>query len=469
MAASSTGCPITLAVQSQKVRRVTNPFARRNTGRDHFPIWDLAFSFSPQKSEDADGSIFSQSSSSLDLSIGAKAALYEHMRHIEKHGLDGAPAPENSMTPRHPLDEKWDLLLDGGLFRDENDTSADETQKLGLDVRLFAAKQEGDESIEVMTDSSSDYFNSSRVMMLGTPERNKMVINMVSIRGEASSDVFFSDESDIAETHSCIAPERDIGLDLSHEHPSFLSLSAADVSRISASDWEAKGSPDVSVFDFRIATEDSNFINIIDSSFSSDSRRSSSESDKEARSSVSARNQRQQRSTLFNADKENTITAKIPNQAKKAAKISSLSAVSMPSSNANNIVRTESNSVASSNQVLPMLSTHVNTFSGINLLRELQDATYKAPSPKMKPSSLDRGRCSSCASFSATRTEHDRGGNTSSSGRSSSGSLTGRRRFRTVVPSRVFITEPSEFPDENDSFSTKSASSKASPLKSKSR
>jgi hypothetical protein len=469
MAASSNGCPITLAAQSQTVRRRKNPFTRRNTSKDHFPNWDLALNFPPEKNEDVDGSIFSQSSSSLDLSIGAKAALYEHMRHIEKHGLDGAPAPESSMTPRHPLDEKWDLLLDCGLFRDENNTTADETQKLGLDVRLFAAKQEGNESIEVMTDSSSDYFNSSRVMMLVTPERNKKLINMVSIRGEASSDVFFSDESDIAETHSCIAPELDIGLDLYHEQPSFLSMSAADVSRISAADWEAKSSPNVSVCDFRIATEDSNFINIIDSSFSTDSRRSSSDSDKKARSPVSARNQLQHRCMVFNADKENTMTAKIPIQATKVAKIGSGPVGSMPSSNTNNTLRTESNSVASSNQALPMTSTHVNAFSGINLLKELQDATYYAPNPKMKPNSLDTGSCSSCGSFSATRTEHDRERNTASSEGSSSCSLSGRRRFRTVVPSRVFMTEPSEFPDENDSFSTKGESSKAPPLQSKSR
>lgn len=52
-------------------------------------------------------------SSSLDMSIGARAALSEHLRHIARYGLDGQQNVVLQPGERDGLDEEWDRLMDG--------------------------------------------------------------------------------------------------------------------------------------------------------------------------------------------------------------------------------------------------------------------------------------------------------------------------------------------------------------------
>ena len=64
--------------------RANNPFSERQ--RDNFPSLDAAF----LKNHSIEiESTCSQGSSFLNISIGARAALTEHLRHVAKYGIDG--------------------------------------------------------------------------------------------------------------------------------------------------------------------------------------------------------------------------------------------------------------------------------------------------------------------------------------------------------------------------------------------
>ena len=99
---------------NSKSYRRANPFAEKC--RNNFPSLDNAFS-SPTKgdssgsnsSSDDFQSVCSQGSSFLNMSIGAMAALTDHMRQVIKYGIDGektAELTEDTNTSRNSLDEK---------------------------------------------------------------------------------------------------------------------------------------------------------------------------------------------------------------------------------------------------------------------------------------------------------------------------------------------------------------------------
>ena len=183
--------------------RKRNPFKERQ--RNNFPEIDDAFRIDTNNKNnndnynyndsasnifdnESDFDTFSEvegSSSVLNMSIGARAALNEHARHVEKFGIDGEKkdSDEEVYTGSDTnlfLDDQWDTLLEpsshvgscavGDIsFENNNITIISKFNKL----YLAEEKLGHDESIEVMTDVSRDYFNSSRVNQLTTPERNK--------------------------------------------------------------------------------------------------------------------------------------------------------------------------------------------------------------------------------------------------------------------------------------------------------
>ncbi|CAB9503508.1 expressed unknown protein [Seminavis robusta] len=151
---------------------IENPFRHQslphtNTKRDHFPSFDQAVMMrtgSPATSSSSSrntnlsshnnnnnnnnnnsnentrrspnalnqsnaSSTANSNASSLNMSIGARAVLNDHLRHIAKHGLDNSnssnaytgspthqhpPKSQESITPpRNPLDAVWDDILEG--------------------------------------------------------------------------------------------------------------------------------------------------------------------------------------------------------------------------------------------------------------------------------------------------------------------------------------------------------------------
>jgi len=119
------------------------------------------------------GSSSCVSSSALNLSIGARAALNEHLRHVSKFGLDGNSDDSNnrnsnsitnnpkqttrSMTPpRNPLDAIWDHLLDSTTqtFFPLTSSSPAPSLNQSMDVNntvvsVSSGDIEGSEAIEV--------------------------------------------------------------------------------------------------------------------------------------------------------------------------------------------------------------------------------------------------------------------------------------------------------------------------------
>ncbi|VEU40652.1 unnamed protein product [Pseudo-nitzschia multistriata] len=137
----------------------------------------------------------------LNMSIGARAALNEHARHVAKYGIDGEVAEkqesdesENQKNNSYEissnagtnvfLDHQWERLFDLSQVNYSSEGSDSggipPTPNFGtinskFDVVNASTDRSGYEesSIEVLTDVSYDYFNSSRINLLVTPERNK--------------------------------------------------------------------------------------------------------------------------------------------------------------------------------------------------------------------------------------------------------------------------------------------------------
>jgi len=151
--------------------------------------------------DDAD-EIFCQNSdvdesSVLNMSIGARAALNEHARYIAKFGIDGEinieMEPNNSSSSNSDetnsevrrnkiLDDQWERLLDESRADSEILGSSSEDIPPPPNSTIISFQPDSysleksnyeESSIEVMTDVSYDFFNSSRVNLLVTPERNR--------------------------------------------------------------------------------------------------------------------------------------------------------------------------------------------------------------------------------------------------------------------------------------------------------
>jgi hypothetical protein len=128
------------------------------------------------------------STNSLNLSIGARAALQDHLRHVAQYGLDSSQevtvAKELLPDTYNLQDQQWERILEGTM---SNASFLNETYSsvAHADLVLLNSTEQGDDSI---VNKSYDYFNSSRVRLLLTPERNKKFQQpTIKARDESSS------------------------------------------------------------------------------------------------------------------------------------------------------------------------------------------------------------------------------------------------------------------------------------------
>ena len=170
-----------------------NPFY--GGARDNFPSLERALGslLDNQHASSDNCSLSGSRTESLDLSIDARAALHEHLRHIAKFGMDNefaeqshAPTADTSSSlppaaalPNNTLDEEWENILQGNpldFHYPLNDSTLPTFDRLQV---LDATTAENDIEVAVteMTFISvtgeDDYFNSSKVWQLMTPEKNR--------------------------------------------------------------------------------------------------------------------------------------------------------------------------------------------------------------------------------------------------------------------------------------------------------
>lgn len=156
----------------------TNPFASRNNY--NFPGLDNAFDSTKKTSPD-------RQSSMLDISIGAHAAINEQTRHVAQFGLDGTN--QTKVSHQWSGDYEWDHLLDetnvshvsypSTCVTDTEPNIMHPGQSFVSQLRNNASVLDENEPLD-MTCDQSDFFSSSRVCILTTPEKNKPKVDEAS-------------------------------------------------------------------------------------------------------------------------------------------------------------------------------------------------------------------------------------------------------------------------------------------------
>jgi len=187
----------------EDVQNTNSPFSKTGA-RENFPDLGEALLLSDSRNSESSNihnssfdqhsnSFGSHSSSAMNLSIGARAALNEHLRHVATYGLDTSShhsgdglrasvgdgalgSPPLSRFRRNSLDERWDRLLDEGQGAQNSSTEG------SASVERAMEEQQG--SFDVASTSTTDFFNSSRVGLLGTPEKNRSRKGTVTKRGD---------------------------------------------------------------------------------------------------------------------------------------------------------------------------------------------------------------------------------------------------------------------------------------------
>jgi hypothetical protein len=185
----------------QPRRQQRNPFGDRN----NFPSLDRAFAFDatdvPNSKSTPNTSICSHATNSLDMSIGARASLTEHWRHVAKYGVDGEE--QEVVDPGTTPDVMWNQLLDTSSGVDISCASHADATPIALNA-VMSMSADGIEAVEVSfaadTSCYSDYFNSSKVLLLATPEKNKNIERRVLSRKEEQEEEDESQDDDDANT-----------------------------------------------------------------------------------------------------------------------------------------------------------------------------------------------------------------------------------------------------------------------------
>jgi hypothetical protein len=248
-----------------------NPFvaATRHEMDENFPCFEQAMLL-----DQSGGSVLS-CGNSVVLSISARAALNEHNRYVARYGMDdsfqahGSPPQHVETESSAPLDLDWERLLLNtinvnlsGLSSLPSTHSA--SNNLETDIRITSNVDQlentvlshGVEGIEVVRSdlSVSDYFDTSRISELRTPERlhaMDMPGTGVTVRGALNhDDPFDNDGSRISDSSSNVSLKRmqqlffSAGLPMPdtsssptsspHTAENSLLLTNADLSRISA-------------------------------------------------------------------------------------------------------------------------------------------------------------------------------------------------------------------------------------------
>lgn len=388
--------------------RANNPFSERQ--RDNFPSLDAAF----LKNHSIEiESTCSQGSSFLNISIGARAALTEHLRHVAKYGIDGEKNGEEREEAieinlvdeeKHPLDEQWDHILS------DDHSSVVNGSFSPLDCIEASAV---DTSFTGLTDvsNSADYFNSSRVNLLVTPERNKNKSGMVVTREEAMMPYDEEDDYCSSSSNFAAAPEILRAQHQEEEFPrvlSFNSLNGVDISRISNADSDVlpRRGLDQSFQDQqRLFSEEDAFSNIYEDLPHSSSIHESSFSSTPLRHPPASRE---------------TTPRPLSKQGRLPRAIRSKE----------NDDPFSSPAVILHGSASPLATRQVN-----DSLEKMSNDLLKALPKGAEPSPI------------RPRIQRNKP-------KSSPPTLTGRKVYRTVVPRRVFLdSQPGDFPEEQDSFS----------------
>ncbi|CAJ1905274.1 unnamed protein product [Cylindrotheca closterium] len=407
-----------------KSQRSSNPFSE--SCRNNFPSLENAFVLPTKGSSGGGGgsssddfqSVCSQGSSFLNMSIGAMAALADHMRHVAKYGIDGEKTSElttsddtennEADTSRNLSDEKWNYLMDHSNVNTDGSFAAIFENATGVDIS-FAA-----------TDTSCDYFNTSRVKDLATPERARDIQGIVSTREDEYYFGEEDEEDDDDEEGNRSSPfdqgqEEDCIEGLSRTL-SFESLNNVNISYISnaGSEFLRRNNPEDS---FQEPEDAFNFLNIAspgsrfhDSSFSSSPKKkplASRDTTPNFPSFSSRSNQKRylppRRPQYSTWDKENAT-------------------VNRSFGKKNNKIVTKANSPPK-----PLEKNRPRDF--VKVISGGGD-DEDDPSPISLAQTTPSPENEKLESL-----------------------LTGRRKYRTVVPRRVFLDSPQEFPEEQDSFS----------------
>jgi hypothetical protein len=512
---SETGCPPW--VQSAKKRpcqsakkrpcRPKNPFAYRE--RDNFPGFDFGMTDTKLKTE-VDYSMTSEGSSFLNMSIGARAALNDHMRNVAKYGIDGErPVSDDkgAQTPLNALDEQWGNLLDGNTPRvDLSGSFAAGYSSPRRDVML--SNQDGSECIEVMADLSHDFFNSSRVLLLATPEKNrKQVKNMVVTRDELQQEETYQEDDSEDSCYADMAPELKGSLGISQHsterNSSFISFSVAEMSMISNAGSEILRSPDES-FHGRWVIEENTFSPIKEmgtpprfqdspfapsskprfmrnsstSSFASTPRQTPPRNSSTPRfprtnstpglpvidSTPRESNFKQTRPDSKSSNKENHLKNKTPTFGYSPAVSPFVVNKGMPPAAALAGARASEMLKGYSRPGAACLAED-DAFDRMpsDFLQAMESSKDAALSPILQmdlsvveiASNVGSGSGDgSEGGFPSIRSAKRLKAENPSPSAPAATAHDNRRRFRTVVPARVFMDSPSEFPEERDSFCT---------------
>lgn len=187
MSSTSHASPSTNAPASARRRRGTttgNPFVRGV--RDNFPSLAVALaddltvndSRNDSRNDSADLDM------SMDLSIDARAALHAHQRHVAKYGVDGeGNAHNNHSTHGTTLDQEWERILQGSPHQEggaDDDRASSFVSLPAWNRTHVLSSNEQDIEVAVMDitciegeGQADDFFNSSQVWQLLTPEKNR--------------------------------------------------------------------------------------------------------------------------------------------------------------------------------------------------------------------------------------------------------------------------------------------------------
>lgn len=505
-------------------RRRRNPFSERR--RNNFPdindVFELKTTSSSGLNNEENGfhehhsSIFDDDeeevycqqsdidgSSVLNMSIGARAALNEHARYVAKFGIDGEINVQaeishaskssddiNSETRTNlMLDEKWERLLDlsrvassvGGSSC-EGIPSPPTSAMMNLHIENSSSEKSRFEelsSMEIMTDVSHDFFNSSRVNLLVTPERNKNRINEMVITRDGfgvddapldctSGSYPFGRESGVLcyqnenqKSDSFIEPSQ---IHQRREHDSELqgsSLNLGDISRISNNTLsDANCTPDTSFHNYGSSSFTTNF----GTRSAGSPPQFSSGSNCKQRSSPGPSVVRQshvEKDTI--PALRNPIIATESESTEKNVNSSSSfqSAISTFIEEARTFARQVANDVEKSMEGMESLPA--------NFLRGIEIGRTDVPSPisqvlsspsTSRQDGLTKEQLNEYVNSSGSTIDTNaQYGTKSSSPSPAIGDkiqihLAGRKRYRTVVPRRVYYLDlPSQhFNDEQDSF-----------------
>lgn len=472
---------------------VVNPFLKK-ANRDNFPGWDQAlaeiaiddddndsklppsqqqhYSFYDDRAS-PDQSICSYASSSLlNMSIGARAALNEHLRHVAIHGIDGQASPAETSVLSHerlPQDEVWERLLDGNL----SITSASAPSLFDRLQCVVSISEDGEEAIEVLdvSDSgSSDFFNSSKIWQLATPEKNRGVRRPITTK--RGDEQYEESDSESQASGMMYLYNVAVGMHEASHHSidahnsSFLSL-GVDLSRISNSDVsDVRSSPDDVSFHQRVFE---------DADICTPSRRNSSLIRDQSFSTPSRRGLLSPEPSLFSPSRRSVSTIRGSDLSAADIGLSPIAAQAgsiavklgrrhsrrhhpgeafpLLSASPLKIMEHEPSPISQANSafhfpetvsehcILDMDDDKRDKSGDSSVLLGLKPRERLSTSPDKQASPASLSTISAQPSVSKQQ-QHS----------SSASSSDDRRRYRTVVPARVFMDEPDEFPFQQDSF-----------------